>query len=423
MPKIQLFSDIHSRWKDVSFDNDASVILAVGDMTEGVAGVEWLKKSGKRVLYVPGNHEFYEGDLEERLDELIIAAKGSNVTILDQRTVVIDGVRFIGATLWSDFANMDPIIMRKCQKTMNDYRMISVRGWFERERNRREYSEILTELTDSDPDGFSGYPKKPEKFNPIVAMVMHKRHLSFISKELENKWDGRTVVVTHHAPSIHSLTYGGYFVGHDVRNTGRLIPFENKPHKIGAYASSLDYFFANHSISFWAHGHIHKQLKYRINSANILANPAGYHQTENQGFVQNLTFDPDDETFAKSVMLSTLERNLSFQAEFSGVLRKSIVSDKTLPASEVLLGGSDVSAFARAYNQVIAILLAQSKKDCQRADFIADPINTYKIQDIVAAADPGNWSSTLARCIKEMLSTIQSNESRTSKWIASLKGP
>ena len=421
MPKVQLFSDIHSRWKDVDFSGDPDVILALGDMTEGISGVEWLKKTGKRVLYVPGNHEFYDGDIEERLDELRIAAKGSDVSIMDLNTVYIDDVRFVGTTLWSDFASMDPEMMKISQKTMNDYRMISARAWYEREKNRKEYQEVLSEILEIDPDKASSYPKKPDRFNPIVAMVLHKRSLAFLSKELAAPWHGKTVVLTHHAPSLHSLTFGGYFTTPDVRDTDKLIGFEKRPHKIGAYASSLEYFFANHSISFWFHGHIHHQMKYRINAANVWANPAGYHHNDNPEFHPKMIFDINDESLATATLRDTLDKCLALQGEFSSVLKRAIVSWPTSAAKGVFKTPPDVLAFAKSYNQIISILLTQSKKDCQRADFIADPINSYKISDILTSSGL-SWEQAATRCIADMLSIMQANESKTTRWLLSLNG-
>ncbi len=60
--------------------------------------------AGRPVLYVPGNHEFFSGEMEARLAEGRAAARGTPVTVLDRKTVVLGGVRFVGSVLWSDYA-------------------------------------------------------------------------------------------------------------------------------------------------------------------------------------------------------------------------------------------------------------------------------------------------------------------------------
>ena len=57
----------------------------------------------KPVLFVPGNHEFYNGERTRTLKALREAAVGTNVHLLDRDEVVLNGVRFLGTTLWTDF--------------------------------------------------------------------------------------------------------------------------------------------------------------------------------------------------------------------------------------------------------------------------------------------------------------------------------
>ncbi len=53
-------------------------------------------------MYVPGNHEFYGGHMQDLMQELHAQGKRFGVDVLDGRELFVGGVRFLGATLWTD---------------------------------------------------------------------------------------------------------------------------------------------------------------------------------------------------------------------------------------------------------------------------------------------------------------------------------
>ena len=107
---IQILSDLH-----VEFDGnpvpplapDAEFIVLAGDLapvhTNRVGGIAKRWTGADRILYVPGNHEFYGSDIEVARHELARQCLEHGVTLLDRGAVTVDDVRFIGATLWTDF--------------------------------------------------------------------------------------------------------------------------------------------------------------------------------------------------------------------------------------------------------------------------------------------------------------------------------
>jgi len=87
--------------------------------------VEWARESFRvPVLYTPGNHEHYGGSLDLTVRAMRDAAEGSNVRVLEQDVAIVDGVRFIGATLWTDFrlAGAQPFAELDAVQQMKDYR-------------------------------------------------------------------------------------------------------------------------------------------------------------------------------------------------------------------------------------------------------------------------------------------------------------
>ena len=57
----------------------------------------------KLVLYVLGNHAFYGNCIDGAAAELKRLCAGTRVQVLGDAEVVIGNVRFLGATLWTDF--------------------------------------------------------------------------------------------------------------------------------------------------------------------------------------------------------------------------------------------------------------------------------------------------------------------------------
>ena len=108
--RIQILSDLH-----VECDGNttpplaagAELVILAGDLapvhTRRVGDIAKRWAGADRILYVPGNHEYYGSDIEAGRRELARQCVEHGVTLLDRSAVTIDNVRFIGATLWTDF--------------------------------------------------------------------------------------------------------------------------------------------------------------------------------------------------------------------------------------------------------------------------------------------------------------------------------
>jgi predicted phosphodiesterase len=104
--RLHVLSDLHLEHAPYpSPPADADVIVLAGDIGTGTDGIEWAQAwaGGRPVLYVAGNHEFYGRSLPGLIDELRDAAAGTTVHVLENDELVLDGVRFLGCSLWSDF--------------------------------------------------------------------------------------------------------------------------------------------------------------------------------------------------------------------------------------------------------------------------------------------------------------------------------
>ena len=131
--KLYILSDLHLEFSDMDIvhtDAGADVIVLAGDIHKGERGISWARETfpDKEIVYVSGNHEFYGKHRLDTLARMRIAAKACGVHFLDDESVVIGEVRFLGATLWTDFllfgSTERPWCMRDAQNNMNDFRVI-----------------------------------------------------------------------------------------------------------------------------------------------------------------------------------------------------------------------------------------------------------------------------------------------------------
>lgn len=257
--KILLMSDIHTEHH--KFDNEfgeigkgADVIVLAGDIGQGSSGLRQLVNLFPKheIVFVAGNHEFYGGEMSNVKYELKVDAAEMNVHYLENSRAIIDGVRFIGGTLWTDYllyGERDRSwCMHRAQMCMNDYRFIQTL-----ETNGHE-------------------PQRLTNFEPTDALAEHMRTRAYLEAMLAEPLDGKTVVVTHMAPSAKSIhsKYKG-----DVDTNA-------------CYASNLDKLVEK--ADFWFHGHMHDSADYMIGKCRVVCNPRGYeHWSQAQ---ENKVFDP-----------------------------------------------------------------------------------------------------------------------------------
>lgn len=243
---IRIFSDIHlengGKFTIDHLDTDKdTVLLLPGDLMSIKRNRmhEWFLNNDlfdrfKHTLVIPGNHEYYGGsivNIDDKMEEYF--SKFNKVTFLQLKTVNIDDVNFIGATLWTDLNKGNPIDKWKAASYMNDYRYIR--------------------------DGTKTDPYK-KRLTTDRTEILHKKHLKFIEDCLYNFEGQKNVVMTHHAPSINSIH--PYYRANSDYNA--------------AYYSELDHLFYDYDISLWCHGHSHQSTVYKNYNTTVVCNPIGY---------------------------------------------------------------------------------------------------------------------------------------------------
>ncbi len=195
------------------------------------------------VLYLAGNHEAYGYNYEGTWD-VLKENLPEGIHLMENSVVKIQDWNFIGATLWTDFRNENPLEMMEASRYLNDYKTIRIG---------------------------SNY----RKLNPDDTLKFHKKSKQFLLDTLPMFKNQKVWVLTHHAPSYRS-------VHPKYRNSG----IAN-----GAYVSDLDdLIFDNPQIKYFSHGHTHESMDYMIGGCRVICNPRGYFPTE-----VNPDFDPNFE--------------------------------------------------------------------------------------------------------------------------------
>ncbi len=260
---VRPFSDVHAEfWQPnkiphilemvvppLPTDKD-TVALVAGDVGLAHRQETWLKVASllaKRflaVIYVEGNHFFYHNDFFGRIHELKTKLSlPGNVHFLENESVDIDGVLFIGATLWTDFLGKDFFKMQYARKNMNDFVVIKK------------------------PDG--------TRLMPEETVDLFQESKQFIFEKLAAAEEKRTVVVTHHG--VSPLSIHERFRG-DSLNC--------------AFMTDLSSEIIDHGPDLWVHGHTHNSFDYILGRTRVIVNPYGYKDVEvNPQYNRQLTID------------------------------------------------------------------------------------------------------------------------------------
>lgn len=251
---IRYMSDLHiekSPYDVVPLPEDAETVLVLaGDIWDDIRFAKkpaWLADLASRfyhVIIVLGNHDYWGHSIDiavARARWLIQQESLLNVDILDNNVVRLPGLRFLGATLWTD-CWMDPLHVFNAAQVMNDYKYI---------RDQRFERRLRPEV--------------------VVQRSLETRR--FITAELDVvPTDGtRTIVVTHHAPVQTFLR---------TNRCDSALPY---------YVNRLEHLMDGSKVQLWIHGHTHENYLEVLGGVRLATNARGYSRLTNSAIP---TFNP-----------------------------------------------------------------------------------------------------------------------------------
>jgi predicted phosphodiesterase len=247
--KLNILSDLHVGYSALDTPlNDADVIVLAGDVAAPRQAAQWAMRLDKPVIYVLGNHEFYGSSIEAAAAEMKRLCAGTHIHVLDNDEVIIDGVRFLGSTLWTDFMLFGDGTERTA-------------AIVEAQRLMRDFSRIRMDTATG------------ALFTPDDSAALFQRNVKWLNRCLDTPHAGTTVVVTHHAPSRRSI---------HPRFAASLLN--------ACFVSDAERVAGAGRAQWWIHGHTHDSFDYVLNGTRVICNPRGYAKA---GVNENARFDPD----------------------------------------------------------------------------------------------------------------------------------
>ena len=262
--RIQLLSDLHLEVHPQFAPEPAAgadVLVLAGDIGSYQNGsLPQYASWPSPVIFVPGNHEYDAQDWDEAHARLRRICDRLGLIWLERDTAVLDGVRFVGTTLWTDY---DAIALLDDKVQAGDLgRLLKLR-----DKSFRAANFYLSK---------TGGTRHGQ---PFLAEPMREQALvcqDWLRAALAQPFDGPTVAVTHFAPSLRSSDprYG-------------LVP------GTAGFCNALDDLLP--CAQLWLHGHLHTPVDYLAQGqradgsawqCRVHANPLGYARKGEQAQFQ-----------------------------------------------------------------------------------------------------------------------------------------
>ena len=241
--KLWVFSDLHLEFSNFTpgASDDADIVILAGDIGTGVRGVRWANATFScPVIYVAGNHEFYGGHIDRTLEKMQLAT-ATNVQVLENQSSVFGQMRFLCTTAWTDFSSTGDVVAASnmARQWMNDFRVIRADASYRRLR-------------------------------PDDLVTRNRAARRWLAEELAKPFGGKTVVITHHAP------------------TPPVAGDKHDGHLNAAYSNHWPELIEQADV--WIFGHTHQAIDTALAGCRIVSNPRGY-PGEETGFRADFTID------------------------------------------------------------------------------------------------------------------------------------
>ena len=256
--QTMLMSDLHLECEDTvltDFPVVAPVLILAGDIGRpDYSSLELFLiaqcQRFEHIFYVAGNHCFYDGVYEDRLEQLRqLDNLNPRIHFLQDTSYLLpNSVRILGTTLWSHVPPQTALIVGECHY---DYKVI--------------FTSVETQV-----EG-----KKIKTLRLITVDDTNRWHAqqhAWLTQEIRKARENRehVVIITHHAPSrIDTLTREEVEEGVE-----------------DAYANDHDGDCVD-PVRLWFYGHTHRSTDLIVNSTRVVSNQHG-HIGENSGFRPNM---------------------------------------------------------------------------------------------------------------------------------------
>lgn len=240
LPSLLPLSDTHFEWDVNLIDYStvinkkvADIIILAGDIAAGTKALPFilhLIRLGYKVVYILGNHEYYKHDIYELQQEWRNIAKNiEHLYFLENESVVIDGVEFIGSTLWTSLNTKD---------------------------KSEEVDFYIKQAIKRNDDFFS-----IKNFSVTRMKDLFHDSWEKVQKLIENPLSEKRVFVCHYLPTEMSI--------HPA--------YKNSILQNYMFYTELSNYLVYSSLNLIIHGHTHSSFDYMLGNKRVICNPRGYH--------------------------------------------------------------------------------------------------------------------------------------------------
>lgn len=228
---------------------DADAMIIAGDLTELAASqwpsaIRWLGSHYpvSKTVILPGNHDYYGGNLSTLDGELDAICRDAGCAFGQCRSLILGDVRVLMTTLWTDM------------------RLFSAEGEPAVENSLWHARQMMPDYETACGYGGIVIGESARSLQPEDTVSVHEKQKAWLLAELERPWAGKTVVVTHHAPSAAVM--------------GSMTPLTP------CFASDLDAEIERFRPDVWLFGHTHRPAELRMPGGTLLRNVSIGYEAE-----------------------------------------------------------------------------------------------------------------------------------------------
>lgn len=242
--------------------DDADIVVFSGDIGNKFQAMKIilpLLEKGIIVIYVLGNHEFYNINNQVKTIQEIIDGwkerekKHKNFYVLNNESIIINNIKFIGTTGWS---KLSPELYSKEEVNNVIY-------------ESSDFNKIMMSKLMKGYRVIRGYPITIDDYQDL-----HQKAIDYISSEIKKDFSGKKFLISH-----YPLTTEG--IKED--ETGKFIS--------ELYHSDYDDMITNSNLDYYLYGHIHTSIDIMKKGVRYICNAYGYrkYNEHNPKFSEQLT--------------------------------------------------------------------------------------------------------------------------------------
>ncbi len=226
--RLQLLSDLHLETEvfEPQPAPGAELLVLAGDVDSTWRELDRFREWPVPVIFVPGNHEFDQRELDDATPALRARCESLGITMLEKQCCIRTDVRgrrirFVATTRWSDFELFGSAQQARAMRAAT------------------YFVDVMRSTHHGAP-----FDAAAVRVEALACRAWLAAELLRVPASPDEAWDA-TVVVTHYAPSVRSAD-----------------PRYGKQPGTASFCNADDELLPHADL--WIHGHLHCRQDYRV---------------------------------------------------------------------------------------------------------------------------------------------------------------